>query len=64
MTIAFAARLEADANAALDELQIDMTHWAKVKLRAVTNTERVLVGTAVCAEHARRAARRPGARRQ
>jgi nitrile hydratase len=38
---AFAARLEADANAALDELGIDMTHWAKVRLRAVTNTEKV-----------------------
>jgi nitrile hydratase subunit alpha len=38
---AFRARLLADANAALDELGIDMTHWAKVKLRAVENTERV-----------------------
>jgi nitrile hydratase len=38
---AFAARLAADANAALDELGSDMTHWVKVKLRAVTNTEAV-----------------------
>jgi nitrile hydratase subunit alpha len=38
---AFRARLFADANAALDELGIDMTHWAKVKLRAVENTDRV-----------------------
>jgi nitrile hydratase len=38
---AFCARLEADANATLDELGIDMTHWAKVRLRAVTNTENV-----------------------
>jgi nitrile hydratase len=38
---AFRARLLADANAALDELGIDMSHWAKVKLRAVENTERV-----------------------
>jgi nitrile hydratase len=37
----FAARLFADANAALDELGIDMTHWAAVKLRAVANTEHV-----------------------
>ena len=37
----FRARLLADANAALDELGIDMSHWAKVKLRAVENTERV-----------------------
>jgi nitrile hydratase len=37
----FRARLDADANAALDELGIDMTHWAKVKLRAVRNTEKV-----------------------
>jgi nitrile hydratase len=36
---AFRARLLADANAALDELGIDMTHWARVKLRAVANTE-------------------------
>jgi nitrile hydratase len=36
---AFAARLFADANAALDELGIDMTHWAAVKLRAVANTD-------------------------
>jgi nitrile hydratase len=38
---AFAARLEADANAALDEMGIDMSHWARVKLRAVMNTEKV-----------------------
>jgi nitrile hydratase len=38
---AFRARLLADANAALDELGIDMTHWARVKLRAVENTERM-----------------------
>jgi nitrile hydratase len=38
---AFRARLLADANAALDELGIDMSHWAKVKLRAVENTESV-----------------------
>jgi nitrile hydratase len=37
----FRARLLADANAALDELGIDMSHWAKVKLRAVENTESV-----------------------
>jgi nitrile hydratase subunit alpha len=37
----FRARLLADANAALDELGIDMTHWAKVNLRAVENTDRV-----------------------
>jgi nitrile hydratase len=36
---AFRARLLGDANAALDELGIDMTHWARVKLRAVENTE-------------------------
>jgi len=38
---AFRARLLANANAALDELGIDMTHWVNVKLRAVENTERV-----------------------
>jgi nitrile hydratase len=38
---AFRARLFADANRAMDELGIDMTHWAQVKLRAVENTERV-----------------------
>jgi nitrile hydratase len=38
---AFAARLLADANAALDEMRIDMSHWARVTLRAVANTERV-----------------------
>jgi nitrile hydratase len=38
---AFFARLLSDANAALDELGIDMSHWARVKLRAVANTETV-----------------------
>ncbi len=38
---AFAARLLDDANAAVDEMGIDMSHWARVKLRAVANTERV-----------------------
>ena len=38
---AFRARLLADANAALDELGIDMSHWARVTLRAVENTDRV-----------------------
>jgi nitrile hydratase len=37
----FRARLFADANGALDELGIDMTHWSAVKLRAVENTDRV-----------------------
>jgi nitrile hydratase len=41
MDEAFRARLLADANGALDDLGIDMTHWAKVTLRAVENTERV-----------------------
>lgn len=38
---AFRTRLVADANAALDELGIDMSHWARVKLRAVENRERL-----------------------
>ena len=38
---AFRGRLLANANAALDELGIDMKHWVNVKLRAVENTERV-----------------------
>jgi len=38
---AFRARLLLDANAALSEVGVDMTHWASVKLRAVENTERV-----------------------
>lgn len=38
---AFRARLLDDANVALDEMGIDMSHWAKVRLRAVENTERV-----------------------
>ena len=37
---AFRERLLEDANAALDELAIDMSHWARVKLVAVANTER------------------------
>jgi nitrile hydratase len=37
----FAERLLADANAAIAELGLDMTHWAAVKLRAVANTDRV-----------------------
>jgi nitrile hydratase len=37
----FKERLLADANTALDELGIDMSHWARVNLRAVENTERV-----------------------
>ena len=38
---AFEARLFADANSALDELGIDMTHWARVRLRAIGNSARV-----------------------
>jgi nitrile hydratase len=38
---AFKGRLLADANTALDELGIEMSHWARVTLRAVENTERV-----------------------
>ncbi|MET0593829.1 MAG: nitrile hydratase subunit alpha [Polyangiaceae bacterium] len=38
---AFRGRLLDNANGALDEMGIDMSHWAKVKLRAVENTERV-----------------------
>jgi len=38
---AFKARMLDDANAALDELGIDMSHWARVTLRAAENTERV-----------------------
>jgi nitrile hydratase len=38
---AFAARLAADANAAVDEMGFDMSHWARVRLRAVANTARV-----------------------
>jgi len=37
----FAARLLADANAALDEMGFETSHWAPVKLRAVANTEGV-----------------------
>jgi len=35
---AFKARLVEDASAAVEELEIDMSHWAPVKLRAVENT--------------------------
>jgi nitrile hydratase len=38
---AFRARVLADANGALQEIGVDMTHWVSVKLRAVENTERV-----------------------
>jgi nitrile hydratase len=38
---AFKARLLEDANAAVAELGIDLTHWAPVKLRIVENTEKV-----------------------
>lgn len=38
---AFKARLLEDANAAVAELGIDLSHWAPVKLRVVENTERV-----------------------
>lgn len=37
---AFKARLLADANAAIGELGIDLSHWSPVKLRVVANTER------------------------
>lgn len=38
---AFKQRLLADANAAVAELGIDLSHWAPVKLRVVENTEQV-----------------------
>lgn len=38
---AFKERLLADANAACDELGIDLSHWAPVTLRAVENTGRI-----------------------
>lgn len=38
---AFKARLLADANAAVAELDIDLSHWAPVKLRVVENTNAV-----------------------
>ncbi len=38
---AFKARLLADANAAIAELGLDLTHWAPVRMRAVENTARV-----------------------
>jgi nitrile hydratase len=34
----FFTRLLADANLAIDELGIDLRHWARVKIRAVANT--------------------------
>ena len=37
----FRARLLEDANAALDELAIDMSHWVRVKLVALANTRDV-----------------------
>ncbi len=37
----FKAKLLSNADAAIEELGLDMTHWAKVTLRAVENTERV-----------------------
>lgn len=37
----FKARLLEDANAAVAELGIDLTHWAPVKLRVVENTGKV-----------------------
>jgi nitrile hydratase len=38
---AFKGRLLADANAAIGELGLDMSHWSPVKLRVVENTEAV-----------------------
>jgi nitrile hydratase len=35
---AFFARLIADANGAIDELGLDLRHWARVQLRAVANS--------------------------
>lgn len=35
---AFRARLQTDANAAIDELNIDLSHWAPVRLRVVKNS--------------------------
>jgi nitrile hydratase len=37
----FKARLLEDANAAVGELGIDLSHWAPVKLRVVENTDKV-----------------------
>ncbi len=37
----FKARLLADANTAIGELGIDLTHWSPVKVRAVENTAHV-----------------------
>jgi nitrile hydratase len=50
MDTAFRARLLDDANAALDELAIDMSHWARVKLVALANTrqEHNLVVCTLC----------------
>jgi len=36
---AFRTRLIADANAAISELGVDMSHWAPVRLRVVENTQ-------------------------
>src|SRR5690348_7182617 len=38
---AFKERLLSDANAAVEELGIDLSHWAPVKLRVIENTDRV-----------------------
>ncbi len=38
---AFRARLLADANAAIDELGVDLSHWVPVRLRVVENTSSV-----------------------
>ena len=35
----FKLRLVADANAAIEELQLDMSHWSPVKLRVVENSD-------------------------
>jgi nitrile hydratase len=37
----FKARVLADANTAVEELGIDLSHWSPVKLRVVENTQRV-----------------------
>src|SRR5579884_956383 len=37
----FKERLLSDGNAAVEELGIDLSHWAPVKLRVVENTEHV-----------------------
>jgi nitrile hydratase len=38
---AFCTRLIADANTAISELGVDMSHWAPVRLRVVENTQSV-----------------------